>query len=102
MARLTTLKPRVQTLGRPLQAVVVERMRGRANQARRERVLSADPLCVHCKRNGLITLATEVDHVVPLWEGGSEDDANCAGLCRECHKAKSAAEAARRFGRATG
>lgn len=98
MGRLTTLKPRVQTLGRPLQAVVVERIRGRQSQRRRERVLSTDPLCAECRRQGLIVLAIEVDHVVPLWEGGAEDDANCEGLCVECHRAKSAAEAARRHG----
>lgn len=96
MARLTTIKPRVKTVGRLLQPVVVERMSGRANQRRRARLLSAEPRCVHCLRDGFITLAAEVDHVVPLWAGGADDDDNCAGLCRECHRRKSAAEAALR------
>ena len=74
-------------------------MPGRPRQLRRERLFSSDPLCPDCRRQGLIVLAVEVDHVVPLWEGGSEDDANCEGLCVECHGAKSAAEAARRHGR---
>ena len=42
-----------------------------------------------------ITLATEVDHVIPQAEGGSEDESNLQAICTDCHKAKTQAEAAR-------
>lgn len=96
MARLTTLKPRVALARQRLASHQVERIRGRASQRRRERLLSANPLCVVCERAGRIAAATELDHVVPLWKGGSEDDSNMQGLCSTCHAEKSAREAAER------
>ena len=42
----------------------------------------------------------ELDHVVPLVEGGGHEEANLQTLCVPCHKAKSAAEASRRADRA--
>lgn len=97
MPRLATLKPRVAFARQRIQSHYVDRIRGRANQRRRERILSAQPLCVLCQAEGRVALATEVDHVVPLWAGGSEDDSNLAGLCSACHRAKSAKEAVERF-----
>lgn len=35
---------------------------------------------------------TEVDHIVPLAEGGTHDLSNLALLCKEHHRAKSKAE----------
>lgn len=67
------------------------RISGTRLQAIRKRVLQAQPLCVECLRQGRTSLATEVDHKVPLWQGGSDDpwsDQNRQGLCRDCHKAK--------------
>lgn len=36
--------------------------------------------------------ASEVDHIVPVSQGGSSDPANLQALCRECHRAKTLAE----------
>ncbi|WP_158857993.1 HNH endonuclease [Streptomyces sp. NRRL B-1347] len=36
--------------------------------------------------------ASEVDHVRPLWEGGSDDLMNLVAVCKPCHMAKSKAE----------
>jgi HNH endonuclease len=37
--------------------------------------------------------STEVDHVIPLYEGGHPTDpANLIGVCHECHRAKSTEE----------
>ena len=36
------------------------------------------------------------DHVVPLWEGGADDEANLQLLCGACHKPKTREEAHRR------
>lgn len=39
--------------------------------------------------------ATDVDHIVPSFEGGGDDDSNLASLCSHHHKAKSSAEGGR-------
>lgn len=36
--------------------------------------------------------ATEVDHIIPLFEGGADDLSNLRGVCHECHYIKSRAE----------
>lgn len=59
------------------------------------RVLSANPLCVMCQANGIITIATEVDHIIALTNGGAEDphdDSNRQGLCGPCHIIKTNAD----------
>lgn len=38
----------------------------------------------------------ECDHIVPLWEGGTDDEDNLQLLCRPCHKAKTREEAVRK------
>lgn len=40
-------------------------------------------------------VATEVDHVTPRAEGGTDDPANLRAICVPCHRHKSAAEGAR-------
>jgi hypothetical protein len=40
----------------------------------------------------MLTAFFEVDHVVALWRGGSNDITNLQALHRECHAAKGAAE----------
>ena len=64
------------------------RLRGRGNQRRRELWLTLHPLCVHCKRQGRITAAREVDHVIALCNGGPDDETNLQSLCIACHKVK--------------
>ena len=46
--------------------------------------------CAACGE--LLSAFYEVDHVVGLWRGGSNDDTNLQALDRECHAAKGAAE----------
>jgi 5-methylcytosine-specific restriction protein A len=70
----------------------VKRDRSTAFQRRRALLLRANPLCVHCARSGLVTVATELDHIKPLHQGGTDDDGNLQGLCTECHRIKTAAE----------
>lgn len=47
--------------------------------------LSENPLCEMCKREGRYTDATEIHHVVPLSEGGTNDFENLMPLCKSCH-----------------
>lgn len=61
----------------------------------RQQVLWRDPLCKECERQGLLTPATEADHIEP--HGGDFDrfmdidgviSAGCRGLCKACHSRK--------------
>lgn len=54
--------------------------------------------CTACRRSGAPLPAAEFDHVIPLWEGGTNDLGNWQHLAIDCHKAKSAAETRRRLG----
>lgn len=68
---------------------------GRAHDLMRERVMREEPLCRACAAAGKVAATTTADHVVPKSEGGSDDRSNYQGLCTPCHRAKTAAEAAR-------
>ena len=62
--------------------------------------LRIEPNCRTCRVEGRTTAATEVDHVVPISEGGALLDlANTQSLCVDHHADKSAADRARRTGR---
>lgn len=42
----------------------------------------------------MITKSLEVDHIINIAEGGTDDDSNLQALCIPCHKAKTARESA--------
>ena len=71
-----------------------QRIRGPKLQAIRKAWLRQHPLCVRCKARGLTTVATQLDHIVALTNGGLDFDMdqgkNRQGLCDECHKQKTA------------
>jgi 5-methylcytosine-specific restriction protein A len=51
--------------------------------------LAQDPLCEYCRTQGLLTPATDVDHIVPLVAGGEPlDMGNLQSLCHWCHSRK--------------
>ena len=69
--------------------------RGYGNEwsRKRLRILERDNhLCQVCLPQSLISLATQVDHIVPRAAAGTEDDDNLQGICVDCHKAKTALE----------
>jgi 5-methylcytosine-specific restriction enzyme A len=66
----------------------------------RAELFAREPLCRLCAARGDVVLATERDHIVPLEEGGKDEDANVQPLCADCHDAKSKAERARGVRRA--
>lgn len=74
------------------------RLRGRAAVEERRRIRAEEPLCRMCLEAGRITPTQEIDHIVPLAQGGADTRENKQGLCTPCHAAKSAAE--RQGGRA--
>ena len=58
---------------------------------RREKIIKAQAGI--CKRSCCESPAVDVDHIVPLWMGGSNRDQNLEGLCVPHHKQKTQAEA---------
>lgn len=76
-----------------------KRIRGRALQAIRERVLRAAPLCVLCAAQGRVRAAVQVDHIIAVTHGGDDDaydDSNRQSLCAECHASKTRADLGQR------
>jgi 5-methylcytosine-specific restriction protein A len=69
----------------------------RLQKIRRDKLLS-NPACEECARNGIVTPARVIDHIAPLWAGGSESANNRQSLCIRCHDAKSAIETKERNG----
>lgn len=66
--------------------------RGYDNRWRKARqiYLAKHPLCEECKKNGRLTAATVVDHIIPhkgdrklFW-----DENNWQALCKRCHDRK--------------
>lgn len=73
------------------------RLRGRALQARNARIATRDfYTCKICGRVADRVGEGQVDHRVPLAQGGTEDDANLQWLCVDCHRAKTNREKAQR------
>lgn len=100
MPKLQTLKSNVRmaqsrmSAAAPVRFDIVERKRGGAGVRDRERIRERDcGLCQQCKARGRTTIGVAVDHKVPLWAKGSDDDSNKWLLCKDCHDAKSAHEA---------
>jgi 5-methylcytosine-specific restriction protein A len=84
------------TAWRSTRHVETPRLRGRANQDRRRRLFAREPFCRLCAAKGLTAIATIRDHIVPLAEGGAEnDDANEQPLCQACSDVKTAEESKR-------
>lgn len=107
MARLPTLKPRLPTAsGRLNVAAEVSWRSGKttANQrgynyawqkARLDH-LNDNPLCLYCEREGRVTAANTVDHIIAhrgdmtiFW-----DRSNWMSLCAPCHSSKKQREEA--------
>jgi len=69
------------------------RTRGRSWQETRARILRDSPYCAECARAGRVRLADEVDHILPIADGGSDEPGNLQPLCAPCHREKTRREA---------
>ena len=102
MPRLHTLKSGLKPLPsgvvKPI-AAQVERKRGTTGVNDRNKIKARDcGLCQECKRKGRVRAGAEVDHIIPLHLGGSDEGGNKELLCRECHASKTSRELAGRAG----
>jgi 5-methylcytosine-specific restriction protein A len=50
-----------------------------------------------CAGRGVTREAEELDHIIPLSDGGDDTEDNYQGLCKPCHKAKTKQENKRRY-----
>jgi 5-methylcytosine-specific restriction protein A len=96
--KIATLKPRIQMLTQPKREY--DRFRGSSTQRgynyqwqqARAMFLVEHPLCVDCEKEGRVSPATEVDHIIPhrgdkslFWKAD-----NLQGLCKRHHSTKTA------------
>ena len=58
---------------------------GRAWKRIRDSYIAAHPLCEQCQKEGRITPAEEVHHILPLSHGGTHSRDNLMALCKACH-----------------
>jgi len=65
---------------------------GWAWQRLRSHVLLMEPLCRECGAHGRVVAATDVDHITPKSQGGTDDLSNLQALCHSCHSAKTMRE----------
>ena len=56
-------------------------------------------LCQPCTRKGKLTPAKECDHITPKHKGGKDKLTNLQAICTDCHKGKTAQEAAEAQGK---
>ena len=64
-----------------------KRRYGRTWKRIRDRYIAAHPLCEQCRKEGKLTLAEEVHHILPLAEGGTHVEENLISLCKSHHSA---------------
>jgi len=68
---------------------------GRAWKRIRDRYIKAHPLCKECEKQGRLTPAEEIHHILPLSKGGSNETYNLMSLCKSCHSSITASEGGR-------
>ena len=61
--------------------------------------LAKNPLCAECKAEGYTVAAALVDHIIPLSQGGKDEDSNYQSLCVTHHNRKIAREREQKKGR---
>lgn len=49
-------------------------------------------LCQSCAKRDRVTVATEVDHIIPVQHGGGHELTNLQSLCSSCHADKTLRE----------
>lgn len=64
------------------------RTRGRKWLRLRHVVLVEEPVCRICDRRPSV----EVDHIIPVSKGGTDERDNLQGVCTECHEDKTRAD----------
>lgn len=90
MSKVPALLKRANRTGRDADPRRTLALNTAAWQKLRAAVLADRPLCSHCRRRGLVVMATDVDHANGDPSDNSDD--NLQPLCHSCHSLKTAAE----------
>lgn len=61
-----------------------KRTRGRLWVRLRNRILTEQPVCTICGARP----SEEVDHIIPVSKGGTDESDNLQGACKRCHEEK--------------
>lgn len=69
-----------------------KRNRTSAFRELRNSVIAREPWCRVCMSEGRTTIAVEVDHFIPLKDGGTDRVTNLQPICSECHQDKTRRE----------
>lgn len=96
---MQTLKPSIKMANQAIarSGSSTKRLTGNSLYAIHRRLERESPrLCAHCESLGLVGYGKELDHIVPLWQGGAESDSNRQWLCEVHHQEKTSAEASQR------
>ena len=89
-ASLDSRCPSHQRAKRPWVTNRPKKVYGWAWQQIRNTVKAEEPNCRYCGRP-----TTDIDHIIPRAEGGTDHRTNLQGLCTSCHKRKTHQEAER-------
>lgn len=96
---MKTLKPTLKTINTSLVKAggATTRIRGNSLYSIMRKFERGNPrLCATCTRLGLVGYGDELEHIVPLWQGGAESDSNREWICKDHHLIKTATEAKQR------
>lgn len=83
--------------GQPERLTAAQRGYGAPWRKLRAQFLARHPVCVDPdhRHPGQVRAATDVDHITPRSQGGSDDPTNLQPLCHACHSAKTLREQGR-------
>ena len=83
MGRVKTLSRAIGTTPDRVRKSTTEsvRIKGRALQSIRFDRWRSDPRCVRCGKITAYPYGFEIDHIVPLYQGGADSDSNRQLLC---------------------
>jgi 5-methylcytosine-specific restriction protein A len=84
-SRCGPLRSQVQAAHDEQRGTAAQRGYGGRWQRLRLAFLSEHPLCAHCLACGIVVPATDVHHLVPRRDGGSDEESNLQALCHACH-----------------
>ncbi|WP_288395881.1 HNH endonuclease [uncultured Acinetobacter sp.] len=87
--KLQTLKPRLQTTKTP-KSNWGQGRGGRPWRRLKAKIHLMDKYTCQCC--GVVTMELELDHIVNVAQGGSDDESNLQSLCVSCHKEKTSKE----------
>ena len=87
LSKAQKLEQRILELEAVVQDLLAHPRKRRVSEAMKKKVAFAQAwTCKQCAQ--ILPPCYEIDHCVPLWRGGTNEEANLVALCRNCHGSK--------------